>query len=103
MNKIDSTHKLLDPDPSILLDDVKLEDFIRNNLSQNHHWRGSNIMDKDCSKAVVSSDGHVFGVNNLIVADASVLPTQDDGNTSTATYIVANIIANKLLNRSCLR
>jgi hypothetical protein len=39
----------------------------------------------------------VYGVDNLIIADASVLPTQVDGNTSAATYIVANIIANELL------
>ena len=99
MNHIDSSYKLLDPDPSILLDDIKLENFIRNNLSQNHHWRGSNIMGRDSSNAVVSPSGHVFGVKNLIVADASVLPTQVDGNTSAATYIVANIIVNKLLRK----
>jgi hypothetical protein len=49
---------------------------------------------------VVDSNGHVFGVDNLIVADITVAPLSPLGNCMAIAYLVANIISDKLLNKT---
>ncbi len=39
--------------------------------------------------AVVDGDLNVFGVENLMVADASVIPVMPDGNICYAVYMIA--------------
>ena len=46
---------------------------------------------------VVDRFGSVYGVNNLLVADASIIPFTVDGNTSAAAYLIGYTIAQRLL------
>lgn len=96
-NMGDPKYKLISPDPSILKNDEALEEFIKDNLDQNHHWVGTCKMAPLSQGGVVDSNGSVYGVKDLIVADASIFPYPNDGNTSACAFLAANIIANKLL------
>lgn len=95
----DPAYQLTSPTPEELADDDQLTEFIKNNLDQNHHWVGSVKMAPKFQGGVVDSSGRVYGVRNLLVADASVIPTSPDGNTSASVYAFASIIADKLLDR----
>jgi Choline dehydrogenase and related flavoproteins len=53
---------------------------------------------KESEGGVVDSLGGVYGVKNLIVADASVIPYHTDGNTSAPAYLIAETIAESLLS-----
>ena len=46
--------------------------------------------------AVVDSDLRVLGVDNLMVADASVFPTQISNNTNHTCYMIGELAARKL-------
>lgn len=46
---------------------------------------------------VVVSFGRVHGVNNLIVADAQIIPFTVDGNTSAAAFLIGYTIAKHLI------
>lgn len=46
---------------------------------------------------VCDSTGHVYGVNNLIIADCSSAPTENTGNTSSLAYVIALNICNMLV------
>ena len=48
---------------------------------------------------VVDSEGHVHGVKDLIVADASIIPFTVDGNTSAPAYLIGFTIAQQLLRQ----
>ncbi|KAI5811539.1 hypothetical protein DFH27DRAFT_533979 [Peziza echinospora] len=61
------------------------------------HQMGTCRMGPDKSKAVVDIKGKVFGVENLYVADASVLPTASGVNPMVTTMATAAIIADGLL------
>ncbi len=43
---------------------------------------------------VVDSTGHVYGVQNLIVADDSIAPIGMDGAPMASAYMIADNIAN---------
>ena len=45
---------------------------------------------------VVDRFGNVHGVENLIVADASIIPFTVDGNTSASAYLIGYTIAKHL-------
>jgi len=45
---------------------------------------------------VVDSTGHVYGVQNLIVADDSVVPQNMDGSPMATAYLIAYNIARLL-------
>jgi choline dehydrogenase len=46
---------------------------------------------------VVDYRGRVHGVENLIVADDSIVPFTVDGNTSAPAYLIGYTIAQQLL------
>ena len=45
----------------------------------------------------MDSNGKVFNVRNLRVADASIVPVKPDGNTQIPAYLVGATIAEKIL------
>jgi len=45
---------------------------------------------------VVDSTGHVYGVQNLIVADDSIVPLNMDGTPMASAYLIAANIARML-------
>ena len=68
--------------------DSEILNFVKNNGATVYHAIGSCRMgiDKD---AVVDADLKLNGVENLRVADASIMPTMPSGNTNAATLMIA--------------
>jgi len=95
----DPHYSITVPDSATLQSDRTLSSFIRANLSQTHHWAGSCRMSHCPCQGVVDSSGRVFGARGLRVADASVLPIENDGNTSAPAFLVGLLIAAKILDR----
>jgi choline dehydrogenase len=52
--------------------------------------------------AVVDSEGRVFGVNNLRIADASIFPQITNGNLNAPVIMVAERISDFALQRDPL-
>lgn len=50
--------------------------------------------------AVVDENGKFFGLEGLRIADASIMPTITSGNTNTPTIMIAQKIAEAILNES---
>lgn len=74
------------------------DNFIFNSYIPAHHWYGTCKMGTDPKKgAVVDSDGRVYGVKRLRVADASIYPIKLDGNTGVPAYIAGAIVGKKIL------
>jgi choline dehydrogenase len=100
LTKIDPKYVLTAPTLDVIADDAKLEAYIKGSVDHAHHWSGSNAMSKSCKTGAVDPTGHVYGVENLIVADCSVLSIQPDGNTQSPAYLVGWTIA-ELLKEKC--
>ncbi len=96
LSLIDSSYQLMSPDIDTIEDDAKLESFIKENFDHNHHQQGSLRMAPLSKGGVVDRFGRVHGVNDLIVADASIIPFTVDGNTSASAYLIGYTIAKHL-------
>lgn len=99
LNTIDSRYKLISPTNDILRNDILLENFIKQNLFETYHEQGTLKMAPLDSNGVVNSRGEVYGVNNLIVADNSIIPNTVDCNTSAPAYLIGLTIAQQLLEK----
>jgi choline dehydrogenase len=97
LNDIDPKYKLLSPTLDIINDDVQLDNFIRQNLSLTFHEQSTLRMARSEDDGVVNFRGEVFGVNNLIIPDNSIIPFVVDGNTSAPAYLIGLTIAQQLL------
>jgi choline dehydrogenase len=95
----DPAYRLISPAPEIIDDDARLEEFIKQNFAHNHHQQGSLRMAPLTQGGVVDRRGHVHGVKDLIVADASIIPFTVDGNTSSAAFLIGLTIARQLQSR----
>lgn len=95
---IDPSYKLIFPDPSILDHPALVQDFIKENVSCNEHFQSHCHMAPQDQGGVVDSTGHVHGVQNLIVADDSVVPLCMDGSPMASAYLIAANIAELLIN-----
>ena len=62
--------------------------FVRNNGATVYHAIGSCKMGVDQS-AVVNPSLKILGLENIRVADASIMPTMPSGNTNAATLMIA--------------
>ena len=99
--------------------DQALLNWILKHYVHSHHWFGTNSMKPYADGGVVDSSGHVYGTQNLVVADVSIFPlkvscvacsfipqayvhlsihTQLDGNTGVPGYIAGQVIGRKLAN-----
>lgn len=94
-----STWQLIIPDPSILTDPdtTALEDYLKSNLLQSHHFTAGCRAGMDATTAVVDPHGKVFGVEGLRVADDSILPYVPDGNTGTPAVLVGWTISDFIM------
>lgn len=61
-----------------------------------HHYVGTCAMGTNISNGVVNSLLEVFGVNGLMVADNSIAPISETGNTAYQAYLIA-LVAAKIL------
>lgn len=99
VQKIDSQYRLISPDPAIFDDPVLTLNFIKENVRPTYHFQGHCRMAPIDQGGVVDSEGHVYGVKNLVVADDSINPISMDGNTMASAYLVAENIARMLLQK----
>jgi choline dehydrogenase len=77
------------------LDQIK--DYLRKYSSFGHHISGTAKMGKPTDPmAVVNSQLQVVGVEGLRVCDASVFPEIPSYNTSRASYVVGEVLADLL-------
>ncbi len=74
------------PGPDVVTD-AQLEDYIRHNAITYHHQVGTAKMGVD-ELAVVSPTLHVYGIEGLRVADASVMPSVPTGNTNAPSMVI---------------
>lgn len=93
LHEIDPEYELLYPDPAILDDDVLLTEFIKFQVASNQSFQCHCRMAPLAQGGVVDGTGHVYGVQNLIIADDSILPVPMDGSTMSTAYLVAMNIA----------
>lgn len=63
------------------------------NLSVAYHAVGTARMGQSINDSVVDGKLHVFGVKNLMVADVSIEPQIQDGNTAYAAYLIGQVAA----------
>jgi len=64
-----------------------LEDFIRDSAATFHHQTCTAKMGHD-SMSVVDSKLQVYGVQNLRIADGSIMPRVTTGNTMASCIII---------------
>ncbi|MET3545538.1 choline dehydrogenase [Paenibacillus favisporus] len=95
---IDPSYQLVSPTLDMIEDDAQLEEYIKQNFDHNHHQQSSLRMAPLKKGGVVDRTGHVHGVEDLIVADASIIPFTVDGNTSAATFLIGYTIAKQLIS-----
>jgi choline dehydrogenase len=74
------------PGPAVATDD-ELQDYVRNNAISLSHAAGSCRMGRD-KNAVVDPRLRVHGIDNLMIADASIMPTIVSGNTNAAAIMI---------------
>ena len=74
---------------------ASLEEYIRNGLTTFWHQSGTAKMGSD-AMSVVDSELRVYGVDNLRIADASILPRVTTGNTMAPCVIVGERAAELL-------
>lgn len=69
---------------------LDLDEWVLNSVFRNTHWVGSASMGTSEDEAVVDNHLRVFGIKNLRVADASVIPRIPNGNVHSTVVMVAN-------------
>lgn len=79
-------------------DPQALEDYVKNNTDLAYHPVGTCRMGVD-DKAVVTPDLKVRGIDNLWVADASIMPGLISGNTNAVCMMIGEKLGRYLINR----
>jgi choline dehydrogenase len=74
-----------------------LEDFIREAASTYHHQTCTAKMGRD-SMSVVDSHLKVYGIENLRIADGSIMPRVTTGNTMAPCVVIGERAAELLRN-----
>lgn len=76
--------------------DTDIRDFFKCNSAYGHHMGGTCSMMK-----VVDSNGCVYGIKRLRVADLSIVPYLPTVNPSFPVYAIADIISRKIIRKYC--
>jgi choline dehydrogenase len=79
------------------LRDTALEDFIRDAASTYHHQTCTAKMGRD-SMSVVDGQLKVYGIENLRIADGSIMPRVTTGNTMAPCIVIGERAAEALRN-----
>lgn len=65
------------------------------------HFSSTCKMGTDKSNGVVNGKLHVFGTCGLMIADNSVAPLPETGNTAWMAYVIGNVAANIITKENC--
>ncbi len=85
---------ILDPMPSELVSDEGLDNWLRRSVTTSQHISGTCKMGTESDPmAVVDQHGNVRGVENLTVADASIMPDCIRANTNCTTIMIGERVA----------
>jgi choline dehydrogenase len=87
---------------SKLQSDAELLDWVRNNAETTYHPVGTCRMGSD-PMAVVDRELRVHGIENLRVADASIMPTLTSGNTNAPSIMIGEKCAEMVLAAAAAR
>ena len=90
--------KALDPDQNVLSND-QIDRFVRSHGKPTHHLCGSCKMGVD-DLAVVDESLKVYGVENLRVVDASIMPRITSGNINAPVIMIAEKASDMFAGRS---
>ena len=85
-----------------LQSDAELLDWVRNNAETTYHPVGTCKMGSD-PLAVVDRELKVHGIENLRVADASIMPTLTSGNTNAPSIMIGEKCAEMVLAAATAR
>lgn len=96
---VDPLYQLIIPDPAIIDDTELLTAFIKEIVFSYQCFQSHCRMAPLNQGGVVNSQGYVYGVENLIVADDSVVPVAMDGTPMASAYLIAYNIAQMLINK----
>ena len=77
-------------------------DWVRNNAETTYHPVGTCKMGSD-PLAVVDRELRVHGIENLRVADASIMPTLTSGNTNAPAIMIGEKCAEMVLAAATAR
>lgn len=99
LQAIDPFYRLIFPDPAILDDINLLTDFIKANITTNDHFQSHCRMAPLNQGGVVDSNGAVYGVRNLFVADNSIVPQVMDGSPMASAYLIGSNVADLLIEK----
>lgn len=96
---IDSAYRLVDPPLAICNDTSELRDWVNFNMDPRvYQWSSSCRMGQfNDGSSVTNSRGSVWGVTGLTIADRSIMPVAHDGDTTSASYVIAKIIAEQII------
>ncbi len=81
----------------------ELEHALSANVSSQWHLTGTAKMGASTDKnAVVNTSGQVYGIENLRVVDASIMPEITNGNTNGPTIMIAEKLSDSILKKKPL-
>jgi 5-(hydroxymethyl)furfural/furfural oxidase len=85
----------------LLADPARLAEFVRGHVTPvAHHCGTCRMGPAEDRLAVVDPHGRFHGIAGLRIADASVMPTVPRGNTNLPTLMIAEKLADAILERS---
>ena len=88
----------ISPTDEVIDNDERLDEWIKANVTTQHHSSGTCKMGIESDDfAVVDDHCNVYLVENLMVVDASVMPDVVRSNTNATTIMIAEKIASELL------
>jgi choline dehydrogenase len=84
----------INPTEADLQSEASMDDWLLRNAYTQHHSSGTCKMGNTLDPmAVVDQYGHVYGIENLRVVDASIMPDVIRANTNATTIMIAEKIA----------
>lgn len=83
--------------------DEEIDEFVRQRAESAYHPTCTCKMGPETDKeAVVNNEGSVYGVENLRVVDASIMPDLISGNTDTPTVMLAEKLSDRIIGKDPL-
>lgn len=99
LQAIDPLYQLIIPDPAIINDTALLTEFIKEIVFSYQCFQSHCRMAPLNQGGVVNSQGYVYGVENLLVADDSIVPVAMDGTPMATAYLIGYNIARMLIEK----